>query len=266
MREAEGAVDSTNTIHTFPFAMAPTVITITDLGHLQRTIHDLVVPACYLILDATWTGNSRSMNDLSRLRPSEDMEESTPTIHIQLDPDKDDKMVDYAIKVLKCPDVLPAIGIVDVKGCTYFHVKVDWKEGHFLRQKMKLESLKHEDIPEAGVRIFVAGDRSQVGKSSVCLGLVGSLLKLGYSPERIAYIKPATQCEAPQLITSYCQSKGIKACVPIGPIVYYKGFTREFLNGNTDSTGEMLDNVRRKVEDLAKGKDVVIIDGVGYPR
>ena len=206
------------------------------------------------------------MNDLSRLRPSEDMEESTPTIHIQLDPDKDDKMVDYAIKVLRCPDVLPAIGIVDVKGCTYFHVKVDWRDGHFLRQEMKLESLKHEDIPEAGVRIFVAGDRSQVGKSSVCLGLVGSLLKLGYSPERIAYIKPATQCEAPQLVTSYCQSKGIKACVPIGPIVYYKGFTREFLNGNTDSTEEMLDNVRRKVEDLAKGKDVVIIDGVGYPR
>ena len=56
---------------------------------------------------------------------------------------------------------------------------------------------------EPAIRIFIAGDRSQVGKSSVCLGLIGSLLKMGYPPSSLAYIKPATQCESAQLVAQY---------------------------------------------------------------
>ena len=120
---------------------------------------------------------------------------------------------------------------------------------------------------EPATRIFIAGDRSQVGKSSICMGILGALLNSGkYSPSDLAYIKPATQCEKTQLVEEFCKSKGITSCVPIGPIVYYKGFTRAFLKGEVGETSEqLLCKTSRAVDDLAVGKKVVIIDGVGYP-
>eukprot|EP00551_Chaetoceros_affinis_P006061 CAMPEP_0203668120 /NCGR_PEP_ID=MMETSP0090-20130426/4824_1 /ASSEMBLY_ACC=CAM_ASM_001088 /TAXON_ID=426623 /ORGANISM="Chaetoceros affinis, Strain CCMP159" /LENGTH=625 /DNA_ID=CAMNT_0050532475 /DNA_START=69 /DNA_END=1946 /DNA_ORIENTATION=+ len=115
------------------------------------------------------------------------------------------------------------------------------------------------------LRIFIAGDKSQVGKSSICLGLIGTLIKKHkYQPSKIAYIKPATQCEESQLIAKYCEENNI-ANQPIGPIVYFKGFTRAFLNGDTDDSETLLQNAKRAVDEIALGKDVVIIDGVGYP-
>ncbi|KAL7434576.1 hypothetical protein ACHAXH_009200 [Discostella pseudostelligera] len=117
------------------------------------------------------------------------------------------------------------------------------------------------------IRLFIAGDRSQVGKSSICLGLLGSLLNSGkYAPDDLAYIKPATQCEQTQLVEEYCKHKGITACVPVGPIVYYKGFTRAFLKRETGETSdELLQKASDAVDKLALNKKVVIIDGVGYP-
>mmetsp|Transcript_14159 Transcript_14159/g.23140 ORF Transcript_14159/g.23140 Transcript_14159/m.23140 type:complete len:353 (+) Transcript_14159:378-1436(+) len=117
------------------------------------------------------------------------------------------------------------------------------------------------------VRIFVSGDRSQVGKSSCCLGILASLVKnLGYKPSELAYIKPVTQCESVQLITRYCENEGIE-CVPIGPVVFYSGFTREFLKGNTPTSEELAMQVTEAVESLCAkpGRKIVIIDGVGYP-
>ncbi|KAJ0407548.1 hypothetical protein P43SY_006866 [Pythium insidiosum] len=122
------------------------------------------------------------------------------------------------------------------------------------------------DVSEKPViKIFVSGDRSQVGKSTVCLGLVGALLTHGgYRADEIGYIKPATQCEQPQLIAKFCRQHGIECC-DIGPIVFYSGFTREFLRGNTESSTELLANARAKVEEIGRGKRVLIVDGVGYP-
>ncbi len=115
------------------------------------------------------------------------------------------------------------------------------------------------------IRIFITGDRSQVGKSSVCLGLIGTLLtKHKFSPSSLAYIKPATQCEESQLIAKYCEKHNIDN-VPIGPIVYYKGFTRAFLDGETDDTKTLLHNAKLAVDKLAMNKRIIIIDGVGYP-
>ncbi|KAL7482389.1 hypothetical protein ACHAW6_008062 [Cyclotella cf. meneghiniana] len=120
---------------------------------------------------------------------------------------------------------------------------------------------------DPAIRIFIAGDRSQVGKSSICMGILGALLKSEkYSPADLAYIKPATQCEQTQLVQEFCNSKGILSCVPIGPIVYYKGFTRAFLRGESGETSEqLLQKASDAVDQLAVGKKVVIIDGVGYP-
>jgi len=97
------------------------------------------------------------------------------------------------------------------------------------------------------------------------LGLLGNLLAKGYArPEELAYIKPATQSESPQLIQLYCEANGID-CVPIGPLVYYRGFTRAFLAGQTLGTDALLTQCGRAVDRLARRKRIVLIDGVGFP-
>ncbi|ETP26271.1 hypothetical protein F441_00953 [Phytophthora nicotianae CJ01A1] len=114
------------------------------------------------------------------------------------------------------------------------------------------------------LRLFISGDRAQVGKSTVCLGLVGALLRSGYTAGDIAYIKPATQCEKPQLVTKFCRQQGITCC-EVGPILFYKGFTREFLKGETDTSAQLLEKAKQKVDEVGRGKKVVVVDGVGYP-
>ncbi|EGZ21541.1 hypothetical protein PHYSODRAFT_557542 [Phytophthora sojae] len=144
-----------------------------------------------------------------------------------------------------------------------------------LKQWMRLQLLEarysaaaaaapEETSERAPLRLFVSGDRAQVGKSTTCLGLVGALLREGYKAEDLAYIKPATQCEKPQLVTKFCRQQGV-ACCEVGPILFYKGFTREFLRGETESAPQLLEKARKKVEEVGTGKKVVIVDGVGYP-
>ena len=53
-------------------------------------------------------------------------------------------------------------------------------------------------------RLFISGDVSSVGKSTICLGLIKWLIKQGFSPCDIVYIKPVTQCEEEQPVTRYC--------------------------------------------------------------
>lgn len=61
-----------------------------------------------------------------------------------------------------------------------------------------------------------------MGKSSTCLGLLGSLLRQpDLRSSDLAYIKPATQCEKPQLVSEWCEANGV-ACRGIGPVVFYK--------------------------------------------
>jgi dethiobiotin synthetase len=137
-------------------------------------------------------------------------------------------------------------------------------EGLLEQSKIDIGILSADDSGSSALRIFVAGDRSSVGKSSVCLGILGSLLNSGYSASDLAYIKPATQSESTQLIEVYCKQEGI-TCVPIGPLVYYRGFTRAFLAGETAPTEQLLANCGRAVDQVARGKRVVLVDGVGFP-
>lgn len=64
------------------------------------------------------------------------------------------------------------------------------------------------DKSRVATLLFVAGDMSQVGKTTVCLGLLQSLLTAGFASHEIAYIKPATQCESEQLIARWCHASG----------------------------------------------------------
>eukprot|EP01039_Chlorochromonas_danica_P007230 gene7230-7996_t len=115
------------------------------------------------------------------------------------------------------------------------------------------------------MKVFISGDRSSVGKSSISWALLAALLEHYQIPESaLAYIKPATQCEAVQPVSLYCESKGI-AHQGIGPLVFYQGFTRAFLRGETDSRESILNQIISSVKSIGEGRRLVVVDGVGYP-
>mgnify|MGYP003387754763 CR=1 FL=1 len=121
--------------------------------------------------------------------------------------------------------------------------------------------------------LFISGDRASVGKSTVCLGVLASLLYGSYTnegthkllPQALAYINPVTQREDDTIVTKFCRSVGID-CVPVGPVVFYKGFTRAFLSDECEYSREQyLEQIIQKVKSLKLNKKLVVVDGVGYP-
>jgi len=115
-----------------------------------------------------------------------------------------------------------------------------------------------------GMVIYISGDRSSVGKSTCCMSLLASLVNNGISPDDLGYIKPVTQCEAEQPVVRYCNKVGIE-CIGIGPVVFYKGFTRAYLNNTTDTSEVLLMQAIHSVNKIKLNKKFVLIDGVGYP-
>lgn len=152
-------------------------------------------------------------------------------------------------------------------------------------------------VPKTAVKLYLAGAASQAGKSSVSMALLAALLEAGYAPEELAYvrlrwavsatvppplclscdvnnsrvsllrpaqIKPCTQCESEQPVARFCKEKKIEA-VPVGPVVFYSGFTRAFLDGETPSAAELVKQASDAVNALCVGRRFVLVDGVGYP-
>jgi len=113
--------------------------------------------------------------------------------------------------------------------------------------------------------LFIAGDKAGCGKSTICLALLSGFLKNGYKPSEIAYVKPCTQCEDVQLIWKFCEKEGI-TCEGVGPIRFYQGFTKEIIDGKDDTgVAGRHERVLSFVTKVAKGKKIVVVDGVGYP-
>lgn len=116
----------------------------------------------------------------------------------------------------------------------------------------------------SSIAFYVSGDQSSVGKTTTCMLLLAALLRHGVSAQDIAYIKPVTQCEAEQGITRFCAATGI-TCIGIGPLVFYKGFTRAFLAKETEPSSVLLQNIKAAVDKLRNSHRIVLVDGVGYP-
>jgi len=112
--------------------------------------------------------------------------------------------------------------------------------------------------------IYVMGSQSGAGKSTVCLGLLAQLLELGFAPDQLAYIKPVTQCTEKQAVTLFCEHSKIP-CKDIGDLVFRKGFSRDFIDGLTNTSAELISEVQASIVNLGKNKAFVIIDGVGDP-
>ena len=133
--------------------------------------------------------------------------------------------------------------------------------------------------------VFICGDESGVGKTTVCMGILCGALQLGYAPEELAYIKPCTQCEDTQLLWKWCEvsqqresrgcwlhvtSRRARLASPpplsllfsppqsegithegLGPILYKPGYTQEVIDGEHGTAEERLDKVYRAVDALA---------------
>lgn len=117
-----------------------------------------------------------------------------------------------------------------------------------------------------GLRVLVAGDKSSAGKSTVSLGLLSALLEAGFPASELAYIKPATQCVSSTLTARFCESKGI-AYEHIGPLVFYRGMTRGFLDkpDAAELSEAFVADCAAAVDRISQGKRLTLIDGVGYP-
>jgi dethiobiotin synthetase len=113
--------------------------------------------------------------------------------------------------------------------------------------------------------LYVMGAESGAGKSTVCLGILAQLLVSGYAFNQLAYIKPVTQCIAKQTVALFCEQIKIPCIDIIGPLVFKKGFSRNFIDGLTRHSDELRADVLASILSIGKDKEVVIIDGVGDP-
>ena len=68
--------------------------------------------------------------------------------------------------------------------------------------------------------LYVSGDQSGVGKSSIALSILHLLLtRGGYQSSELGYIKPCTQCEDVQTIGKFCRERGIEH-IDLGPVIF----------------------------------------------
>jgi hypothetical protein len=112
--------------------------------------------------------------------------------------------------------------------------------------------------------LYIMGSASGAGKSTVCLGILAQLLAYGYLPEQLAYIKPATQCIKKQAVAEFCAHNHIP-CIDMGGLLFRPGFTRDFIDGLTPSSDELLASVLQTITTIGANKKIVLIDGIGSP-
>lgn len=106
------------------------------------------------------------------------------------------------------------------------------------------------------------GSASGVGKTMLCEGLLSQLLVKGCQPGQLAYIKPMTQCTDKQAVTDFCEQEHIAHC-SIGSLVFNKGFTKAFIDGETKNAALLLQNILLEITQLSENKQIVIVDGIG---
>lgn len=108
------------------------------------------------------------------------------------------------------------------------------------------------------------GASSNVGKTTLCESLLLQCMHDGYQPEQLAYIKPMTQCIEKQAVILFCENNHI-AHQGIGSLVFNKGFTKNFIDGLTNTSDKLLEDILIEISHISENKEIVIIDGIGNP-
>ena len=84
-------------------------------------------------------------------------------------------------------------------------------------------------------------------------GILAQLLTSGFTPSQLAYIKPVTQCIAKQTVALFCEQTKIP-CIDIGNLVFRKGFSRDFIDGLTKHSDELLADVVASILSYRQGQ------------
>ena len=112
--------------------------------------------------------------------------------------------------------------------------------------------------------LYIMGSASGVGKSTICKGLLAQLLLDGYQAKQLAYIKPMTQCIDKQAVTVFCEREHI-VHLSIASLVFKTGFSKDFIDGLSNNSAMLLDDILAEIAQVSIGKDIVIVDGIGGP-
>jgi dethiobiotin synthetase len=112
--------------------------------------------------------------------------------------------------------------------------------------------------------LYVMGAESGAGKSTVCQGILAQLLDSGFTADQLAYIKPVTQCTEIQPVALFCKQQNIPYR-DMETLVFKKGFSKDFIDGLTPGSEELLAEVLSSIVAIGQDKTIVIIDGVGDP-
>lgn len=118
-------------------------------------------------------------------------------------------------------------------------------------------------------RIYVAATGQNRGKTTVSLGLIAALVKRGL---RVGFIKPIgqryQQVDGQLIDEDAVLVDSIFRCgsslVDMSPVAIERGFTQAYIRGQTSSRDELLGKIKRAVERVEVGKDVVVVEGTGH--
>ncbi|MFA6635773.1 MAG: AAA family ATPase [Candidatus Omnitrophota bacterium] len=116
-------------------------------------------------------------------------------------------------------------------------------------------------------RIFISATRQNVGKTTVSMGLIASL---GKRFKGISFIKPVGQrylvedgnkVDEDSILMDRIFNFGIPL-QNMSPVAVEKGYTERFLDG--DITADAGLKIRTAFDNVAEGREVVIIEGTGH--
>lgn len=127
------------------------------------------------------------------------------------------------LKVLEQAQDAASIQAVATKLRSLLNVNTSSTQGQGLNPSSERKTEGNQSTQTAQL-VYICGDESGVGKTTVCMGLLASALDAGYTAKDLAYIKPCTQCEDVQLLWKWCDAMGIE-CRGIGPILFRPGYT-----------------------------------------
>jgi len=117
--------------------------------------------------------------------------------------------------------------------------------------------------------LYIAATGQNRGKTTLSVGLIDALLRRGL---RVGFIKPVGQryahIEGKLIDEDAVLIDSIYRCgaelEDMSPIAIEKGFTQSYIAGQTDSAEKLLSKVRRAIERVREGKDVVVVEGTGH--
>lgn len=116
---------------------------------------------------------------------------------------------------------------------------------------------------------FVAATGQDVGKTTICLGLISALRK---KIKSVAFMKPVGQ-EHIQIETGDKVDKDVllfkktfslkSSYQDMSPVLFPRGFTRDFLDGNV-ATSKLVEHITKSFKSINQNNDMTVIEGTGH--